>query len=117
MECQEAKMKMFSYLDQELSKQEEEALFDHLSSCIDCGLEFSSVEETHYLLQKVLVPAAPPLDLTERVMAQIPLPLEQNMKEPAGSGFRLKQYITGMRLRWQDAWANWQLRTAVVIMS
>jgi len=117
VECQEAKTKMFSYLDQELSIQEEEALFDHLSTCVDCGLEFSTVEETHYLLQKVLVPVVPPLDLTERVMAQIPLPLEQNVNEPTGLGFRLKQYMAGIGQRWKDAWGSWQLKTAVVTMS
>lgn len=116
MECQEARAKMFSYLDQELSLQEEEALFSHLSNCLDCGLEFGAVEETHYLLQKVLVPVVPPLDLTERIMAQIPLPLEQHLEESTGLGFRLKQYMAGIGQRWKDARSSWQLRTAMVTM-
>lgn len=116
MKCQEAREKMFSYFDQEISLQEEEALFDHLSACVDCGIEFGNVEETHHLLQNLLVPVAPPPDLTERIMARIPLSPAEYIEVPAGWGFRLKQYAAGLKERWKNGLGTWQLKTAVVTM-
>jgi hypothetical protein len=116
VECQEARVKMFSYLDQELSATEEEALFDHLSLCHECSLEFSTATETHSLLKDALVPAEPPHDLMERIMARIPIPCEEKEENTAGFGLRLKEFLLDLGGRWKNALGSRQFRTAVVTL-
>ncbi|MGI6685624.1 MAG: zf-HC2 domain-containing protein [Bacillota bacterium] len=115
MDCQEARAKMFSYLDQELSFQEEEALFEHMSLCHECSYEFSTASATHDLLKNELIPVEPPLDLTKRIMAQIPLPKEQT-DENISFALRLKGYILDFGEGWKKAFKSWQFRTAAVTM-
>ncbi len=122
MECQKVKEKIFQYFDRELSSQEEKALFTHLRLCQDCNLEFESLKETHQLLQKVLIPVTPPLDLTERIMAQIPESLgekpdsELYQKEVLGWKERASQYLAGFRGKWRNGPGGWQLKTAAVTL-
>jgi len=113
VDCQEARAKMFSYLDHELSCQEEEVLFSHVSFCPDCSFEFSVARETHDLLKDALDQVTPPLDLTERIMAQIPW-REEPQGEKAGLGLRIKEYLAAFGDRWKNAFGSWQLRTAMI---
>lgn len=114
MECQEAKLKIFSFLDEELSPQEEREFFEHLDRCRACSVEFDNLEATHHLLKQALVPEMPPLDLTDRIMAQIPQTIEPRQvpsvsREKVGESFFFR-----LREKLQDLWGKGQFRMALV---
>ncbi|MEN3005658.1 zf-HC2 domain-containing protein [Dehalobacterium formicoaceticum] len=114
MECQVAKLKIFSFLDQELSTQEEEALFEHLAQCPECSLEFDNLEATHHLIQQALIPVVPPPDLTERIMAQIPLSAEPGHTPSVSRETVGKSYLSWLLQKGKELWGKGQFRVAFV---
>ncbi|ATW26006.1 zf-HC2 domain-containing protein [Candidatus Formimonas warabiya] len=112
----------FPYVDHELSLQEEKALDDHLSLCTDCRTEFGLVQDTDDLLKKALGHVIPPVDLTDRIMAQIPFPCEKKVasaahpEEVLGLAARMKKYFRGLGEGWKRLAGGWQFRTAAVTL-
>jgi|GEM_PF-3496686 len=78
MKCQESKQMIHTYLDGELSKHEEQALYNHMATCSVCQLDMDRAKELQNLLEKAIVHIEPPRDFVQMVMANLPDKIDKN---------------------------------------
>ncbi|NLJ99768.1 MAG: hypothetical protein GX318_00830, partial [Clostridia bacterium] len=71
MKCQEIRSKIFAYLDDELSPEESQKLYKHLSTCQACSRYLDMARDTHKLLKVSLTHMEPPKSFTEDIMRRI----------------------------------------------
>jgi len=71
LNCQKAKELLSAYMDAELSEAQRELVQAHLAECPVCRQELARLERLWQTLA-ALPGVAPPADLAERVLAQLP---------------------------------------------
>lgn len=77
---------MHEYLDEDINKEEEERLREHLRSCKDCQIYFHELKKAVALVQSTSRIAAP-ADFTQKVMSSLP-----KEKKKAGAERWLKNH-------------------------
>jgi len=78
MKCQESKQMIHTYLDGELSRHEERALYSHMATCDACQLDMDRAKDLQNLLKKAIVHVEPPQDFAQMVMASLPEKIDKN---------------------------------------
>jgi len=70
MECEEVRESLSAFLDGELNEYEREAVRAHVERCSDCARELTALRQVSALYRRLEDPE-PPVDLEERVLAQV----------------------------------------------
>jgi len=70
MQCLDASELMSLQLDQDLVPAEKEALQEHVAGCAACRQEWAAMQRAHALFDDVVM-MAPPLNLSNQVMARV----------------------------------------------
>ena len=70
MECEKVRESLSAYLDGELSEQEREAVSAHVERCPECARELTALRQVSALYRRLEDPE-PPVDLEERVFAEV----------------------------------------------
>lgn len=72
MKCPETRPKIFAFIDHELTPQEEQRLYKHLSTCQTCSQYLDMARNTDKLLRWSLNHAEPPDKFVEEVLQRLP---------------------------------------------
>jgi len=72
MKCQENRQRIHSYLDDELSAQEERVLYSHMAVCNTCQFDMDQARNLQDLLQETITHVEPPQDFAQQIMANLP---------------------------------------------
>jgi|GEM_PF-5238384 len=70
MECEEVRESLSAFLDGELNEHEREAVRAHVERCSDCARELAALQQVSALYRRLEDPE-PPVDLEERVFAEV----------------------------------------------
>lgn len=71
MDCKQANRYIHEYLDEEISRQQELQLEEHLIHCVDCKQRFQALQQTVAFVQSASHIYAP-VNFTDRVLAALP---------------------------------------------
>ena len=104
MKCPEVRQQIFTFLDGEPVRQDEQGFYKHLSCCGNCSKYLEKARHTNRLLENALVYAEPPEDFVQELMLRLPenvvpfpeMPLQaENSPPPARKTWRSRLTVPG----------------------